>query len=179
VPDLGRFAQAASNGIMEPYALVQRLVGMTFPAVKLRGADGGSVVPGRADASWVVYLFPGSETSEAHGRDTPLADAQQHQGFRDLHEDLAASRYLGVSSQPLEDQRQAITAHRLTHQLASDGPLQLADQLDLPVFRVGAQRYYQRLTLVVARGAIRHVVYPVAVPGRNAAEVAALLRDHG
>jgi peroxiredoxin len=165
------------NGTAEPQAL-QRLVGMPFPSVVLRGAVGGSVVPGHADVPWVLYLYPGSDTSEAHGSDTPLADAQPHRGFRDLHKDLAACHHtvIGVSSQPLEKRRRAIGAHRLTHQLASDGPLQLADQLSLPTFKVGGLRFYQRLTLVVANGVIVLLLYPVLVPGRNAAEVLAWLK---
>lgn len=167
------------NGTVEPQELMHRLIGMPVPAFTLHNTEGDSIPLGGVDVSLVIYLYPGSATSDGHGSDTPLADAEQHRGFRDLHDDLVACRFatVGVSSQPVEKQQEAIAVNRLEHQLASDESLWFADLLTLPTFRLGGERFYQRLTLVVAHGVILHVFYPVMVPGRNAAEVAAQLRS--
>lgn len=92
---------------------------------------------------------------------------------RELHDDLVAHRLVtvGISSQSIEKQKQTIVANGLPQQLASDESLQLADLLTLLTFRLGGRRFYRRLTLIVARGIILHVCFPVTIPGRNANEV--------
>jgi peroxiredoxin len=108
----------------------------------------------------------------------PLVDAEQHRSFRELYDDFTARRFVVVeiSSQSTERQQVAIASNRLLHQLAHDGPLQLAVALGLPTFRLGAQRYFERLTLVTTQDVIRQVFYPIAAPGRHPAEVAARVR---
>lgn len=166
----------AMNGTVEPQELVNRLIGMPV-GVTLHNTEGYAICLG-ADVSFVIYVYPGSDTSDAHGSDTPLADAEQHRGFREVHDDLVACRFVtvGVSSQPVEKQQEVIAVSRLPHQLASDESLQLADLLLLPTFLLRGKRRYKRLTLVIVHGVILHVFYPVIVPGRHAAEVAAWLR---
>jgi peroxiredoxin len=162
---------------VESQERVHRLVGM--PAqITLHNTEGDAIFFG-ADVSFVVYLYPGSAASDEHGHDTSLADAEQHRGFRELHDDLIAHRVVtvGVSSQPFEKQQQTIMANGLPQQLASDESLQLADLLGLPTFRLGDRRFYHRLTLIVARGVILHVCYPVTITGRNANEITDWLRS--
>lgn len=163
--------------IVEPEELVHRLVGM--PAeITLHNTEGDAICFGAA-VSFAVYLYPGSAASDEHAYDTSLADAEQHRGFRELHDDLIAHRIVtvGVSSQPFEKQQQTIVANGLPQQLASDESLQLANLLTLPTFRLGDRRFYHRLTLIVARGVILHACYPVTIPGRNANEVMDWLRS--
>jgi peroxiredoxin len=164
------------NGTVEPQELVHRLIGMPV-GVTLHNTEGCALCLG-ADVSFVIYIYPGSDTSDAHGSDTPLADAEQHRGFRELHDDLVACRFatVGVSSQPVEKQQEAIAVNRLPQQLASDESLRLADLLTLPTFWLHGKRRYKRLTLVIVQGVILHAFYPVVVPGRHAAEIAAWIR---
>ncbi len=176
-------AAPTMEGTVEPQEVVRRLIGMrliglSVPEVTLNNTKGDAIFLG-ADASFVIYLYPGSETADPHGNDTTLADAEQHRGFRDLHDDLVARGFatVGVSSQSVEKQREAITVNRLPQQLASDESLWLADMLTLPTFDLGGARFYDRLTLVIDHGIFVQVHFPVAVPGRNAAEVAAWLRS--
>jgi peroxiredoxin len=162
--------------------IVSSLTGATVPNVALQvvGVDDPTCLDA-LDTSLVVYFYPGCSTSAGRESDTPLVDAEQHRGFRDLRDDFAARHVtvVGVSSQPIERQQGAIAADRLPHLLARDGALQFADALGLPTFRLGAERFFQRLTLVVKEGVIWQVFFPITAPGRHAAEVAARLRAVG
>ncbi len=165
------------SGTIEAHQLRHRLIGMRSPPLTLASAGGERIRLGD-DASLVAYIYPGSDTSDQHGSDTPLADSEEHRGFRDLHEVFTALHLtiVGVSSQPAKKLRDAITSNRLAQQLASDPTLRLAELLNLPTFRVRGERFYQRLTIVVVRGKITQVYYPVTIPGRHAAEVLAGLQ---
>lgn len=179
IPGVSRNEMYANSPrtFVESQELVNRLVGMPVE-ITLHNTEGDAICFGAA-VSFAVYLYPGSADSDAHGHDTPLADAEQHKGFRELHDDLVAHSVVtvGVSSQPVETQQQTIAANGLPQQLASDEALQLADLLTLPTFRLGNRRYYHRLTLIVTRGVIRHICYPVTIPGRNANEIMDWLRS--
>lgn len=175
---VGHSDESCSGGV-EPNELVSRLTGAAIPHVELDfvGASHATCLDA-LDTSLVIYFYPGCLTSGGYESDTPLVDAEQHRGFRELRDDFDARHFtvVGVSSQPTKKQEETITANRLPHQLARDGALQLADALGLPTFRLGAERFFQRLTLVVMRGIIWQVFFPVVAPGRHAAEVAARLR---
>jgi peroxiredoxin len=60
----------------------------------------------------------------------------------------------------------------------SDLGLTLAEHLRLPTFSAGGVVRYKRLTLVLNRGRISRLFYPVFPPDRHAAEVLAWLREH-
>jgi peroxiredoxin len=164
--------------MIEAHQLRHRLIGMRSPPLALASASGEQVCLGDDDASFVAYIYPGSDTSDQHGSDTPLADSEEHRGFRDLYDVFAALHLtvIGVSSQPAEKLREAITANRLPQRLASDPTLRLAELLNLPTFRVHGERFYHRLTIVVVCREITQVFYPVTIPGRHAAEVLARLQ---
>jgi peroxiredoxin len=166
------------NGTIEAHQLRHRLIGMDVPPLAFASASGEQIRLGDDDASLVVYVYPGADTSDQHGSDTPLADAEEHRGFRDLHDvfDALHLAIIGVSSQSAEKLREAITANCLPQQLTSDPTLRLAELLHLPTFRVRGERFYHRLTIVIVRRRITKVYYPVTVPGRHAAEVLARLQ---
>ena len=94
-------------------------------------------------------------------------------GFRDHAAELAALKaaVAGVSTQPLDDQREAATRLGLPFPLLSDAGLDLATALSLPTFHVGEHVHLKRLTVVVQDGAITKVFYPVFPPDRHAEEV--------
>lgn len=166
----------SSSGTIEAHQLRHRLIGMYAPPLALASASGQQIHLGGDDASLVVYIYPGADTSDQRSSNAPLADSGEHCGFRDLHEVFTALHLtiIGVSSQPAEKLWEAITANRLPQQLASDPTLRLAELLNLPTFRVSSgERFYHRLTIVVVRRKITQVYYPVAIPGRHAAEVLA------
>jgi peroxiredoxin len=166
------------NGTIEAHQLRHSLIGMHVPPLALASASEQQIPLGGDDASLVAYIYPGSDTSDQDGSDTPLADSEEHRGFRDLHDDFVAQRLtiVGVSSQPAEKLREEITANRLPQQLASDATLRLGELMNLPTFRVRGERFYHRLTIVLMCDKITQVYYPITIPGRHAAEVLARLQ---
>jgi peroxiredoxin len=61
--------------------------------------------------------------------------------------------------------------------LLSDENLEFARALGLPTFEAEGMILIKRLTLVIERGEIEHVFYPVFPPGRNAEEVVRWLSE--
>jgi peroxiredoxin len=153
--------------------LRHRLIGTKIAAEFTIEADGKQIRLGGVTAALVAYLFPSSTSSPEHGADTPLADAEEHRSFRDLYEQMTALglTVVGVSSQPASKLQDAITANRLSQPLVSDPALRLDELLRLPTFRLGGERLYERLTLLIVAGKITRVFSPVPNPGSHAAEV--------
>lgn len=159
---------------LDATALRHRLIGTEIAAeFTVETTDGKRVRLGGLTAALVAYLFPGSTSSPEHGADTPLADAEEHRSFRDLHERMASLGLIvvGVSSQPAAKLREAIIANDLPQPLASDPTLRLDELLRLPTFHLGGEQLYERLTLLIVAGKITRVFYPVPSPGRHASEV--------
>jgi peroxiredoxin len=103
--------------------------------------------------------------------------------FRDHAGQLAAlgATVVGVSAQPLAEQREFAARERMPYQLLNDSGFALAERLDLPTFELIGMRRYRRLTFVARAGRIEKVFYPVFPPDGHAAEVHSWLvsRAHG
>jgi peroxiredoxin len=99
-------------------------------------------------------------------------------GYRDHGVELRAlgAHVVGLSAQPLEDQREAAERLGLPHPVVADPELRLAGALELPLFEFEGKRLYKRLSLVAEAGRIVKVFYPVFPPDENAAEVVGWLR---
>src|SRR5262249_38282762 len=99
-------------------------------------------------------------------------------GFRDHAAELAGfgARVAGLSAQPLADQEEVAARLHLPYPVISDPELVVARELGLPTFTFEEVELYRRVTLIMARGRIEHVFYPVFPPDRNAAMVVAWLR---
>lgn len=180
LPSGATFKRAPSRSptLLDATVLRHRLIGRKLDAdFALDATDGQQLRLGGPTAALAVYLFPGSATSPEYGHDTPLADAEEHRSFRDLHERLTRLGLIvvGVSSQPEAKLKEAIAANRLRQPLASDATLRLGELLKLPTFRAGAERAYERLTVLIVAGKISQVFYPVPTPGSHAQEVLAHL----
>ena len=98
-------------------------------------------------------------------------------GFRDHAAELAklGASVLGLSAQPLVDQREFAERERIPYPVISDPELCLGEAIDLPTFEVADMTLYKRITLVARDGAIEHAFYPVFPPDRHASEVVAWL----
>jgi peroxiredoxin len=105
-------------------------------------------------------------------------------GFRDHAAELAAlgAAVAGLSTQSTAYQQEAAARLRLPFPLLSDADLTLTHALKLPTFEIdlapayeggGYRTLLRRLTLVVSRGVIEKVFYPVFPPDRHAEEVLA------
>jgi len=169
-----------------------------MPALGLPATDGTLV---RVDetpqgfAGTVIYAYP---LTGLPGVDSPEGWEQipgargctpESCGFRDLAADFAAERVciLGLSTQSTAYQREAVERLRLPYHLLSDADFRLTDALNLPTFTVGlrpahdgggTRRLLKRFTLVIRRGTIETVFYPVFPPDRHADEVLAWVREH-
>lgn len=100
-------------------------------------------------------------------------------GFRDHASELEALgvRVAGLSAQSLEEQEEAARRLQLRYPVIADPELELARTLHLPTFTFEGVELYRRVTLVLARGAVEHVFYPVFPPDQDAATVVAWLRQ--
>ncbi|MDB4960575.1 MAG: BcpB protein [Myxococcales bacterium] len=94
-------------------------------------------------------------------------------GFRDELDRIRSRGFLvhGVSTQSPSYQAEAAARLHLTFPLLSDESLMLTHALKLPVFTVADQILMKRLALVIVRGVIRKVFYPVFPPDQNASVV--------
>ena len=156
------------------------LPGAELPALQLSTTAGGVDIADAARDTLVLYLYPRTgrpdqppptawdEIPGARGC-TPQACS-----FRDAHGDISrlGAQVLGLSAQPLDEQRETAERLGLPYPLASDQKLILASALDLPTFEFEGTRLYRRLTLIARGGRIEKVFYPVFPPDRNAEDVA-------
>ena len=162
------------------------LRGRALPDLALTSTDGETVAldrlgPGRT----VIYLYPmtgrpgvdlpdgWNEIPGARGCTPEACGFRDH--FAELREAGADAVY-GLSSQTSDYQREAAQRLNLPFAMLADPELTLAGALNLPTFVADGPRLYQRLTMIVADGAIEHVFYPVFPPDGHAAEVLAWLR---
>ncbi|GAX53861.1 MerR family transcriptional regulator [Streptomyces olivochromogenes] len=158
-----------------------RLPDLVLPATDGRAVGLGALGPGRT----VLYVYPLSGrpgTDLPDGWDTiPGARGCTAEAcaFRDHHEDLraaGAARVYGLSSQSPEYQRELADRLHLPFAILSDTEFALREALDLPTFTADGRTLYRRLTMIVNRGAIEHVFYPVFPTDQHAAEVLDWLR---
>jgi peroxiredoxin len=155
----------------------RHLPGQRLPSLPLPSTRGGAVdlaaLPGRT----VVYVYPMT------GRpDAPLPDGwdmipgargctPQACAFRDHYAELRArfiDHLFGLSTQGPAEQSEAAARLHLPFALLSDAGLRFANALALPRFETAGRIFLKRLTMVIEGGIIRHVIYPVFPPDRNA-----------
>jgi peroxiredoxin len=156
------------------------LEGKALPPVSLTSTEGEAVdLASAATGTLVVYVYPRTgvpgEPLPTGWMETPGAFGctAENCSFRDHAGQLAAlgATVLGLSSQPLEEQREFAERERMPYPLLNDSELLLADELGLPTFHVAGMRLYSRLTFVAREGRIAKVFYPVFPPDSHAAEV--------
>mgnify|MGYP001335445217 CR=1 FL=1 len=163
------------------------LEGTRLPAIALAATDGRTTdlaaLPGRS----VVYTYPMT------GRPgVPLPEgwdmipgargcSPQSCGFRDLMAELraaGAAHVCGLSTQDTTYQREAAERLHLPFPLLSDEGRGLTRALRLPTLTVEGRTLLARSAWIVDDGRIRHVLYPVFPPDRNAEDVLVWLKAH-
>lgn len=159
---------------------------MMVPPVALPSTRGRDVV--LADESQqrrvVVYAYP--RTGEPDKDTPPGWDAipgargctPQSCGFRDVHAEFArlGAAVFGLSTQTTEYQREMAERLHLPFEVLSDSAFRLQRALKLPTFDVAGMTLLKRLTLVLFRGEVEHVFYPVFPPDQSARTVLDWLR---
>ena len=158
--------QSSNNSAIDlsQIAFRERTVLFLFPAAGRPGVPdptGWSLIPG------------------ARGCTPQLCD------YRDATSDfqMLGIRLFGVSSQRHEDLVEIAQRNRLQYELLSDEELQLTKALRLPTFNVQSPVglvppvCIRRLSLVVSKGRVEKVFYPVFPPDKNASKVLAYLKE--
>jgi peroxiredoxin len=82
----------------------------------------------------------------------------------------------GLSTQDTDYQQEMAKRLHLPFEILSDAELKLTRALDLPTFRFGDGTLLKRHTLIIRRGRIEHVFYPVFPPDVDAERVLLWLR---
>lgn len=171
--------------VPEDDGAADHLPGLEVPPLRLPSTEGALDLAAEAAGLLVLYLYPrtgrpGVEPPAAWD-ETPGARGctPQSCGYRDHADELRAlgARVVGLSAQPLADQREAAERLGLLHAVAADPDLRLAEALRLPTFDFDGKRLYKRLSLVAEGGRIVKVFYPVFPPDENAAAVVSWLRE--
>ena len=160
------------------------LEGRAVPAIALESTTGERIdLAAAAEARIVVYVYPRTgvpgEPLPPGWMEIPGAFGctAENCAFRDHAGRLAAlgARVLGVSAQPLAEQREFAAREDMPYPLLNDSRHALGDALGLPTFETAGMRLYRRLTFVARQGRIEKVFYPVFPPDEHAAEVVAWL----
>ncbi len=173
--------------VPEDDGAADHLPGVPLPAVVLV-STAGTIDLGKAGPGLLVlYVYPRTGTPgqplPTGWDDIPGARGctPESCGFRDHEAELRelGAAVLGLSAQPLAEQREFAARERIPYPIISDGGLALAGAIGLPTFEVDGMRLYRRITLIVEDAAIAHAFYPIFPPDSHAAEVVAWLRARG
>ncbi len=125
----------------------------------------------------IIYPWTGRPNmpNPPHWDDIPGAHGStpELEGFRDLYpafQELGIAVY-GLSRQACAYQQEMATRLRLPFPILSDEEGRFSEALRLPVFETGGTLYQRRITLLLRKGAIETVFYPISHPERNAEDV--------
>jgi peroxiredoxin len=164
------------------------LAGMTMPPVALRATDDTVVTLSALKGRTVVFAYP--RTGEP-GKVSLVDDWDMIPGargctpqtcsFRDLFAELkaaGAAHVFGLSTQSNAYQTEMASRLHLPFAVLSDEKLELTRALKLPTMEVAGLTLIKRLALVIDDARIRHVLYPVFPPDRNAGDVLEWLKDN-
>jgi GrxC family glutaredoxin len=162
------------------------LVGMPLPSIELRATSGGTVDLSKLARRTIVYAYPMTGVPNVElppgWNDIPGArgctpQTMSFQNQKDVISALGADLF-GLSTQTPEYQQELSDRLQLSFPILSDSGFRLTEALRLPTMVVEGMRLMKRLTMIIDRGRIEHVFYPVFPPDRATADVIAWLRDH-
>ncbi len=164
-----------------------RLVGTRLPNVRLESTAGAVDMVALAQDLLVLFVYPhatGLPEPPVPGWDSipgAVGCTAQSCGFRDAHVRLSefGATLAGVSVQEHAEQASFADRVGLRYPLISDPRLELAKAIGLPIFSASHRTFYRRLTLIVTRGRIAKVFYPIEEPARNATDVVEWLQAEG
>ena len=162
------------------------LPGLELPGIELPSTDGGRVALSDLVAQTVVFVYPsiGGIDDALLEEWTAIPGARgctpEACGFRDRLSSFrsAGADILGLSGQPLGQQREAVERLRLPYPLLSDERLRLAGALALPTFEFLGRTYFKRVTLIVSGAKVDAALYPVFPPDQAADQALAWLADN-
>ncbi len=159
---------------------VDHLSGMQVPCIPLLSTKDEWVDVSRQSAQFVIlFCYPktGLPFQEPPKGWNQIPGARgctpECMGFRRFYDKLREldSAVFGLSTQSTTYQKEMVDRLDLPFAVLSDCDLALTSALRLPTFIVDEQVLLKRLTMVMRRGTINHVFYPVFPPDRHAEEV--------
>lgn len=162
------------------------LEGILFPSLSLESTN-GSVILTELPKTIVVYIYPRSsaDSADPEGWDAiPGARGCSPQGcaFRDHQTELSilGASVFGLSTQDLHYLQSEVERLHLPFPLISDSTLQLKEVLNLPLLemKLDGVSFYKRITLIIRKGCIVKVFYPVFPPDKNAENVIRWLKQN-
>jgi peroxiredoxin len=162
------------------------LTGFRIPSVKLRATSEGSVDLSQLPGRTIVFCYPRTGRPNEPVPETwdaiPGARGCTPQAcsFRDSYQALieaGADRIFGLSTQDTDYQKEAVERLHLPYALLSDNKLLLSRALRLPTFDFAGMTLIKRLTLIIDKGVISKVFYPVFPPDQSANQTLDWLRE--
>jgi peroxiredoxin len=163
----------------------KHLVGLMIAPIALRCTDGRVVNLLEQRGRVVVYAYPRTGVPGVENPDgwdgVPGARGctPQSCAFRTHFDELRSlgiDAVYGLSTQETSYQREAAVRLHLPFAILSDENLKLTRAMDLPTFTIGGMTLLKRFTLIIERGRIEKVFYPVFPPDANAGEVVRWLK---
>lgn len=160
--------------------LADHLVGMALPPLTLLGTDGKKWSFAEfASPTTVIYVYPRSGVPGVplpQGWDLiPGARGctPESCGFRDHFSELQklGADVFGLSSQDHDYQKELVEQLELPFPILSDPDLEMQKNLRLPMFMAAGMELYCRLTLIIRKGMIVHIFYPIFPPDAHAGDV--------
>ncbi|OZJ04778.1 hypothetical protein BZG36_01847 [Bifiguratus adelaidae] len=159
------------------------LQGTSLPSVSLQATNQTVVDLSSLKGTVVVYCYP--RTGEPGKPLPPRWDdipgargcTPQSCAFRDRFANFPANTHIfGSSTQDTPYQKELADRLHLPYLLLSDDHLELTRALRLPTFDVEGMTLVKRLTMIIRKGVIVKVFYPVFPPNQNASDVLAWLK---
>lgn len=156
------------------------LTGMLLPKIKLCSTINRIVdLSSEAQAPTIVFFYPrtGEPSKPAPANWDLIPGARgctpQSCGFRDIYSEFLINGFkiYGVSSQATEYQKEFVSRNHIPFEILSDDQFALTNTLKLPTFTYDGMKLIKRLALVLNKGRIEKVFYPVFPPDKNAETV--------
>ncbi len=163
----------------------RHLLGKKLPSIQFSATSGDTVNLAKYTGWVVVYCYPMTGQPNVAlpigWDDIPGARGctPQSCAFRDHYQELTElAQVFGLSTQCSQYQQEAAARLNLPFPLLSDDQFQFADALKLPTFEIDGKRLIKRLTLISFNGIIKHCIYPVFPPDKNAEVVLDWLKQN-
>jgi peroxiredoxin len=159
------------------------LTGMTLPPIALPSTEGRFVrLDDVTNPRTVVYCYPRTGLPD---QDPPgglqkwdaIPGARgctpQSCAYRDHYHEIRSrnTQVFGLSTQTTEYQQEMAGRLHLPFEILSDADLRFCRALNLPTFQVDDMILLKRATLILNRGRIEHVFYPVFPADQDARQV--------
>jgi peroxiredoxin len=172
-----------SNQVIDDGGADHLRAGMGLSPILLPGTEGSDVCLATLPGRGVVAIYPWTgRPGQPNPPDWDLipgahGSTPELEGFRNLFGDFTKRgvAIFGLSRQTTGYQSEMAARLALPFPILSDVNARFTAALALPTFATAGENYLKRLTLVVAKGRIEWIFYPVPEPALHAREVLAWL----